>query len=46
METYRIWLLYLAASSVNFEAGDIEIHQVLFAKRGAARPLTRDYMYV
>jgi cyclopropane-fatty-acyl-phospholipid synthase len=45
-ETYRTWLLYLAGSSVNFERGDLEVHQILFAKRGAARRrLTRDYMY-
>lgn len=45
VETYRTWLLYLAASAANFESGDTEIHQVLLAKRGDKRPLTREYMY-
>ena len=44
-ETYRTWLLYLAASSAGFEAGELEIHQTLFVKRGASRALSRDYMY-
>jgi cyclopropane-fatty-acyl-phospholipid synthase len=45
-ETYRTWVLFLAGSSVNFERGDLEVHQVLFAKRGTGRRhLTRDYMY-
>lgn len=45
-QTYRTWLLYLAASSVSFDKGDTEIHQLLLSKRGAQRALTRDYMYV
>jgi cyclopropane-fatty-acyl-phospholipid synthase len=45
-ETYRTWLLYLSGSAVNFERGVIEVHQILFAKRGTQhRRLTRDYMY-
>jgi cyclopropane-fatty-acyl-phospholipid synthase len=44
-ETYRTWLLYLAACAASFEAGETEIHQVLLAKRGASRPWTRDYIY-
>ena len=45
--TYRTWLLYLSASAVNFEAGNLAIHQVLLAKRGVSSPrhLTREYMY-
>ena len=45
--TWRTWLLYLAGSAVAFDAGDLGLHQVLLAKRGAnfAAPLTRDYMY-
>jgi cyclopropane-fatty-acyl-phospholipid synthase len=31
--TYRTWLLYLAASTVNFEDGRIEAAQVVFSKR-------------
>lgn len=44
-ETYRTWLLYLAASAASFQSGDTEVHQILFSNRGAARPLTRDYIY-
>jgi cyclopropane-fatty-acyl-phospholipid synthase len=45
--TWRTWLLYLAGSAVAFEVGDLGLHQVLLAKRGAnaAAPATRDYMY-
>jgi len=45
-ETYRTWLLYLAGSAVNFERGVIEVHQILFAKRGARHHATREYMYI
>jgi cyclopropane-fatty-acyl-phospholipid synthase len=31
--TYRTWLLYLAASSVNFEDGEIDCVEVVFGKR-------------
>ena len=46
-ETYRTWVVYLSTFTVNFEDGQTEVHQVLFAKRGKARKarLTRDYMY-
>lgn len=44
-ETYRTWLLYLAASAASFESGETEVHQILFVNRGGERPLTRDYMY-
>jgi cyclopropane-fatty-acyl-phospholipid synthase len=44
-QTYRTWLLYLAAMTVSFDVGEIEIHQSVLVKRGASRPLTRDYMY-
>jgi cyclopropane-fatty-acyl-phospholipid synthase len=30
--TYRTWLLYLAASAVNFEEGRIQATQVVFSK--------------
>ena len=44
--TWRTWLVYLAGSAVAFEAGDLGLHQILLAKRGAsAAPATRDYMY-
>ncbi|HTU47478.1 MAG TPA: class I SAM-dependent methyltransferase [Bryobacteraceae bacterium] len=46
VELYQTWLLYLAASAASFEAGDTEIHQALFVKRGEKRPLTRDYIYL
>jgi cyclopropane-fatty-acyl-phospholipid synthase len=46
-ETYRTWLLYLAASARNFEDGLTDVHQLLLAKwNSRARPLTRDYMYL
>lgn len=45
MQTYRTWLLYLAAMTVSFDVGETEIHQSVLVKRGAPRPLTRDYMY-
>jgi cyclopropane-fatty-acyl-phospholipid synthase len=32
--TYRTWLLYLAASAVNFEDGRIDCVEVVFGKRG------------
>jgi cyclopropane-fatty-acyl-phospholipid synthase len=45
--TYRIWLLYLAASAISFERGESELYQILFGKRqdGAPHRLTRNYMY-
>jgi cyclopropane-fatty-acyl-phospholipid synthase len=47
MEWYRTWLLYLAASALNFEDGQTDVHQVLMAKRERPheRRLTREYMY-
>jgi len=46
-ETYRTWLLYLAASAISFEDGRSNIHQLLMAKNGIYPQyrLTRDYMY-
>jgi cyclopropane-fatty-acyl-phospholipid synthase len=46
--TYRVWRLYMAASAVHFEAGDIGIYQILAAKRAAGAlplPLTRRHLY-
>jgi cyclopropane-fatty-acyl-phospholipid synthase len=47
VDTYRTWLLYLAASSAMFEHGVCDIYQVLLAKRSPQqrRHLTRTYMY-
>jgi cyclopropane-fatty-acyl-phospholipid synthase len=47
VETYRTWLLYLAASSAMFEHGVCDIYQVLLAKRSPQqrRHLTRTYIY-
>lgn len=45
MQTYRTWLLYLAAMTVSFDVGETEIHQSVLVKRRARRPLTRNYMY-
>jgi cyclopropane-fatty-acyl-phospholipid synthase len=45
-ETYRTWLLYLAASALYFETGSLDIHQVLMTRRGGApHHWTRAYMY-
>jgi len=45
--SYRIWLLYLAASADSFEQGDTDVHQVLLVKRSShgGRHLTREHMY-
>ena len=45
--TYRTWLLYLAGSAINFEAGDEDLYHILFARRqtGVPHHLTRRYMY-
>ncbi len=46
-ETYRTWLLYLAASASGFSQGTTDVYQILLARRSAAqrRHLTRRYMY-
>jgi cyclopropane-fatty-acyl-phospholipid synthase len=33
--TYRIWRLYMAAFALEFESGEIGVHQVLATKRVA-----------
>jgi cyclopropane-fatty-acyl-phospholipid synthase len=46
--TYRVWRLYMAASALEFEAGELGIYQVLASKRGAGAvimPLTRGHLY-
>lgn len=46
--TYRVWRLYMAASALEFESGEIGIYQVLASKRAAGAawlPLTRRHMY-
>ncbi|HEY2682589.1 MAG TPA: cyclopropane-fatty-acyl-phospholipid synthase family protein [Steroidobacteraceae bacterium] len=46
--TYRVWRLYMAASALQFEAGDIGLYQILAAKRGSGPldiPLTRRHLY-
>jgi len=48
-KTYRIWLLYLAASSLYFSDGSIGLYQVLAAKRdsqASAAPTTREGIYL
>jgi cyclopropane-fatty-acyl-phospholipid synthase len=44
---HRTWVLYLAVSALNFEAGLAEIHQVLLADRSNPQPRrwSRRYMY-
>ena len=47
--TYRIWRLYMAASALEFEGGELGIYQILASKRSAgltALPLTRRHLYV
>lgn len=46
--TYRIWLLYLTSSSVNFQAGSINLYQVLTTRptdATATIPRTREDIY-
>lgn len=44
---HRTWILYLAASSLNFENGLSDVCQVLLAKRSSPRPryFTRGHLY-
>lgn len=45
---YRVWHLYMAACSVQFEQGDIGVYQILGSRRGsgpARLPLTRRDLY-
>ena len=48
--TYRVWRLYMAASALEFESGNLGIYQILARKRGAeshrALPLTRRHLYL
>lgn len=46
--TWRIWRLYMAASALEFESGEIGVYQVLASKREACPaklPLTRQHIY-
>ncbi|MBC7756016.1 MAG: class I SAM-dependent methyltransferase [Bdellovibrio sp.] len=46
--TYRIWRLYMAASALEFEGGELGIYQILAAKRSMGLtklPLTRRHLY-
>jgi cyclopropane-fatty-acyl-phospholipid synthase len=46
--TYRVWRLYMAASALQFESGEIGIYQVLANKRAVGvpdLPLTRRHLY-
>ncbi len=46
--TYRIWRLYMAACALEFESGEIGVHQILASKRAAgltSLPLTRQHLY-
>jgi len=44
---HRTWVLYLAASALNFEAGKLDVCQVLLAKTpgSSARHWTREHLY-
>ena len=46
--TYRIWRLYMAASALEFEGGELGIYQILATKRSiglTVLPLTRHHLY-
>ena len=46
--TYRVWCLYMAASALEFESGEIGIYQVVASKRASGNallPLTRRHIY-
>ena len=46
--TYRIWRLYMAASALEFEGGELGIYQLLATKRSVGLttlPLTRRHLY-
>ena len=46
--TYRIWRLYMAASALEFEGGELGIYQILATKRSVGLtvlPLTRHHLY-
>ena len=46
--TYRIWRLYMAASALEFEGGELGIYQILATKRSVGLtvlPLTRQHIY-
>ena len=45
---YRIWRLYMAASALDFESGELGIYQVLASRRGQGshlQPLSRSHLY-
>jgi cyclopropane-fatty-acyl-phospholipid synthase len=41
----RMWEFYLLISATAFECGDLVVQQWQLARRGAALPRTRDYLY-
>ena len=47
--TWRIWRLYMAASALEFEAGEIGVYQILACKRArgslSSMPMTRQHLY-
>ena len=46
--TFRVWRLYMAASVLGFESGDLGVYQILAGPRGTDNrgfPMTRHYMY-
>ncbi len=42
---WRMWSFYLAAAVCSFRYSGLEVFQIQLAKRMAAVPLTRDYLY-
>ncbi len=46
--TWRIWRMFMAASALEFESGQLGVYQILAGKREggpAPMPLTRDHLY-
>jgi cyclopropane-fatty-acyl-phospholipid synthase len=46
--TFRVWRLYMAASALEFESGNLGVYQILASSRGIGprqRPLTRRHLY-
>lgn len=46
---YRVWRLYMAACAIEFEGGEVGVHQILSSKRASGLwpvPLTRRDLYV
>lgn len=46
---FRVWRLYMAACAIEFEGGEVGVHQILSSKRNGGLwpvPLTRRDLYI